>query len=128
MGKGIVDLAVLYPSGKLGQARDLVDTLGFQRQQTPDPFPEERPMRVGAVAHYGYTFQLHIHILSADCGEVGELLSFRNRLRSEPGLREAYVARKRAIIDAGVGDPLEYCYAKGNFVEEALGRHGPPER
>lgn len=124
-GKGIVDLAVLYPSGMLREARDLVDALGFQRQQTPDPFPEERPMRVGAIAHSGRVFQLHVHILSADCEEARELLSFRNRLRREPELRQAYVAHKRAIIDGDVSDPLEYCYAKGSFIDEALGKRGP---
>lgn len=125
-GKGIVDLAVLYPPGTLGQARDLVDDLGFQRQQTPDPFPDERPMRVGAVVHSGHVFQLHMHLLSAHHKEVGELLSFRQRLRSEPDLRQAYVARKRAIIASGVSDSLEYCYAKGKFVDEAIGETGAP--
>ena len=125
-GKGIVDVALLYPPGMLRQTRDLVDALGFQRQQTPDPFPEERPMRVGAIAHTGHVFQLHVHILSADSEEVGELLSFRNRLRREPDLRQAYVDHKRAIIATGISDSLEYCYAKAGFIEDTLGKSSPP--
>jgi len=58
----IVDVAVLYPHGRLGRASDLIDAFGFQPQQTSDPFPEERPMRVGALAHYGNVFQIHVHI------------------------------------------------------------------
>src|SRR5437899_3256428 len=46
-GKGIVDLAVLYPEGLLARARDVLDGLGFQKQDGPEPFPESRPMRVG---------------------------------------------------------------------------------
>jgi GrpB-like predicted nucleotidyltransferase (UPF0157 family) len=121
-GKGIVDLAVLYPSGSLIQARDLVDALGFQRQQTPDPFPEQRPMRVGAVKHAGQVFQLHLHVICADADEVADLLSFRDRLRGDAKLRQAYVTRKRAIIAGAVSGPLEYCYAKGPFIDKTLGK------
>jgi GrpB-like predicted nucleotidyltransferase (UPF0157 family) len=126
-GKGTVDLAVLYPPGSLSRARDLVDALGFQRQQTPDAFPEDRPMRVGAIKHAGEVFQLHLHIICADADEVAGLLSFRDRLRGDAKLRQAYVTRKRAIIADGVSDPLEYCYAKGHFIDEALGKTGPPD-
>src|SRR5689334_6831169 len=44
-GKGIVDLIVLYPEGGLERIKNLLDQMGFQRQTTRDPFPEERPMR-----------------------------------------------------------------------------------
>ncbi len=40
-GKGIVDLAALYPKGNLEAARGLIDDLGFQRQSHRDPFPED---------------------------------------------------------------------------------------
>jgi GrpB-like predicted nucleotidyltransferase (UPF0157 family) len=81
-------------------------------------------MRVGAIRHDGDVFQLHVHVISAGSAEVGVLLSFRDRLRSEPDLRRAYVARKRAIIDSGVRDPLEYCYAKGAYIEDVLAHGG----
>ena len=47
-GKGIVDLMLLYPEGQLAAARDVLDALGFQKQTTRDPFPEDRPMRTGS--------------------------------------------------------------------------------
>src|SRR5258708_38349492 len=52
-GKGIVDLAVLYPNDFLTRARAILDDLGFQKQGGPEPFPESRPMRVGCVEHNG---------------------------------------------------------------------------
>ena len=48
-GKGVIDLLVLYPPGQLEFARKTLDALGFQRQTGCDPFPEGRPMRVGAM-------------------------------------------------------------------------------
>jgi hypothetical protein len=41
-------------------------------------------------------------------------------LRSDPGLRAAYVARKREIIRNGVADSIEYSIVKGGFVRDAL--------
>src|SRR5262249_26734013 len=48
-GKGVVDLMLLYPEGELETARSLLDALGFQQQTGRDPFPETRPMRIGAI-------------------------------------------------------------------------------
>src|SRR5207253_4954301 len=58
-GKGVVDLMVLYPAGQLEVAKALLDQLGFQRQSTRDPWPETRPMRVGAYEFDGKLFRLH---------------------------------------------------------------------
>src|SRR4051794_20987782 len=65
-GKGVVDLMVLYPPGRLPAVRDTLDELGFQRQTTRDPFPEGRPMRIGSVDHDGTRFLLHTHVIAAD--------------------------------------------------------------
>src|ERR1700722_8828267 len=69
-GKGIVDLMLLYPPGRLAAARETLDRLGFQRQTSRDPFPEERPMRVGSVEHDGERFLLHVHVIAADAREA----------------------------------------------------------
>jgi GrpB-like predicted nucleotidyltransferase (UPF0157 family) len=123
-GKGIVDLMLLYPDGTLAAARDLLDALGFQKQTGRDPFPEERPMRVGSLEHDGTTFLLHVHVIAASSAEAEQLRSFRDRLRSDPTLVTAYVAAKRAILAAGVTDPVDYCLRKGEFVQEVLQRGG----
>jgi GrpB-like predicted nucleotidyltransferase (UPF0157 family) len=121
-GKGIVDLAVLYPAGFLARARALLDGLGFQKQGGPDPFPESRPMRVGCVEHEGRRFRIHAHVIALFSDEHGELLWFREALRGDSELRHGYEERKRAILAMGMKDSLEYCEAKGGFITNALKR------
>jgi GrpB-like predicted nucleotidyltransferase (UPF0157 family)/mannose-6-phosphate isomerase-like protein (cupin superfamily) len=119
-GKGIVDLMILYPPGQLAEVRDMLDLLGFQRQTGRDPFPEERPMRVGSVKYDGCRFQLHAHVIVSDSHEARELRAFRERLRREPALLEKYVALKRQLIGAGITDRLDYCIRKGEFIAANL--------
>ena len=99
----------------------LLDRLGFQRQTTPDPFPEKRPMRTGSWQHDGETFLLHVHVIPASSPEVDEMRFHRAGLRADPELVRAYVARKREIIAGGVTDSLEYCRIKGEFLKSVFG-------
>jgi GrpB-like predicted nucleotidyltransferase (UPF0157 family) len=124
-GKGIVDLLLMYPPGRLAAARDALDGLGFQRQPGPDPWPEERPMRVGALRHDGQLFRLHVHVVAAGSVEVAWDLGFRDRLRADPQLKAAYVARKREILAAGITDGNDFAREKGSFVEGAMGAKAP---
>src|SRR5580704_4593340 len=62
-GKGIVDLMAIYPEGKLAATRLAVDAIGFQHQKIGHIFPEERPMRVGAIMHAGKRYRLHLHLI-----------------------------------------------------------------
>jgi RimJ/RimL family protein N-acetyltransferase/GrpB-like predicted nucleotidyltransferase (UPF0157 family) len=121
-GKGVVDLMLLYAPGRLAVARAALDQLGFQQQTGRDPFPEERPMRLGSLEVDGQRFSLHVHVIAADAPEAAELRAFRDRLRADATLREQYVARKRAILAEGVTDTLEYCYRKGDFVQDVVWR------
>ena len=120
-GKGIVDLMIPVAEGELQTVQQLLDRLGFQPQPGPDPFPEDRPMRVGSLVHDGETFLLHVHLLPATSPEVDEMRFFRACMRADPQLVAAYVARKREILAAGVTDSREYCRLKGEFVKSALG-------
>lgn len=119
-GKGVIDLAVLYPPEGLARARDVVDRLGFQRQPGPEPFPESRPMRVGAYQFAGRVYFVHAHVLEMGCSEHSELLAFRESLRSSPARRKAYESNKRSILSSGVTDSAEYARIKGAFVREVL--------
>ena len=94
-GKGVVDLMVLYPPGRLPDVKDVLKALGFQQQTGRNPFPEERPLRLGSIEHDGTRFRLHVHVIASDSPEVLELRTFRDRLRGEPMLLEQYVAVKR---------------------------------
>jgi GrpB-like predicted nucleotidyltransferase (UPF0157 family) len=118
-GKGVVDLLLLYPPGALAAARDVLDEIGFQRQTTRDPFPEDRPMRLGAVRWEDRDYRLHVHVVAADAPEAAALIGFRDRLRADAALRDAYEARKREILAAGIRDTVAYCEAKSDFIQSA---------
>jgi len=120
-GKGIVDLMALYPTGKLEAARDMLDQLGFQHQKSGHVFPEARPMRVGAIDHDGKRYRLHVHVIAMDDAEVASLRRFRDVLRADSALRDAYQAKKLAILKSGVNKPADYTYAKGEFIRSVIG-------
>ncbi|HKQ79551.1 MAG TPA: GrpB family protein [Blastocatellia bacterium] len=119
-GKGVIDLMMIYPEGRLETVKTLLDALGFQRQTTRDPFPESRPMRIGSIEFDGAVFRIHAHVIAADSPELEALRSFRDQLRADPTLLAEYVARKKMIISSGVTDAVEYSIAKGDFIKEAL--------
>jgi len=121
-GKGYIDLLLMYPDGHLDAAKAALETLGFGRQSSRDPFPEDRPMRVGAVVHEGRRFPVHVHVIAATAPEAAELLWFRDRLRGDETLRAAYEAEKRRIVAAGVTDGVDYSNAKASFIEGVLAR------
>lgn len=120
-GKGIVDLMALYPAGKLEATRAVLDGLGFQHQKTGHVFPEARPMRVGAIEHNGKRYRLHVHVVAMDDPEVASLRRFRDALRADPALRDAYQAKKVAILKSGFNEPRDYTYAKGEFIRSVIG-------
>lgn len=119
-GKGIVDLFLLYPAGRLADAREILDRLGFQPQGGPEPFPETRPMRVGMVEHLGREYRVHVHVLEDGCTEARDLVRFRDLLRGNVGLRRAYEMEKRAILSRGITRSTQYSKAKGEFIRTAL--------
>lgn len=123
-GKGIVDLMLVYEPGRLLPARDALDGLGFQRQVGVDPFPEERPMRVGTVEHDGATYRLHVHVVVSDAPEVVDQLRFRDRLCADPALIEEYMASKRAALSNGGVNNIDYNRAKEPFMHRVMGPAG----
>jgi GrpB-like predicted nucleotidyltransferase (UPF0157 family) len=120
-GKGIVDLLIPIVDGEMENMKKLFDRLGFQRQTGQDPFPEDRPMRVGSLEHDGETFLLHVHLVPAESPEVDGMLFARACLRADSELVRAYVARKKEIIKDGVTDSIEYCRIKGEFLKAVFG-------
>jgi GrpB-like predicted nucleotidyltransferase (UPF0157 family) len=120
-GKGIVDLMALYPAGKLEAARTVLEGLGFQHQKTGHVFPEARPMRVGSIEHKGKRYRLHVHVIATDDREAVSLRRFRDALRTDPALRDAYQAKKLAILKSGFNEPSDYTYAKGEFIRSVIG-------
>jgi GrpB-like predicted nucleotidyltransferase (UPF0157 family) len=120
-GKGPVDLMLLYPPGHLVMARDTLDELGFQRHELPGAFPEERPVRIGTIAHDGTSFRLHVHVLVAGAPEAAEQICFRDILRANSALVAEYVALKQAVLAGGVSSSGEYNDGKDAFIRRVLG-------
>lgn len=119
-GKGIVDVQCLYPDHQLEPTKELLRRLGFQPQVSRDPFPESRPMRVGAMELGGTTYRIHVHVVAASSPEVAYVRAFRDRLRSDPELRDRYVQTKQEILAQGITDSLDYAQAKASFVRQTL--------
>ena len=119
--KGSFNLMIAAGKDDLDRVKTLLDRLGFQPQPGPDPFPEDRPLRVGAWDYRGETFLLHVHVIPADSPEGDEMRFFRTCLRGDPELARAYVACKRRILESGVTDRSEYLRRKGEFIKEVLG-------
>lgn len=121
-GKGVVDMMLLYAPGGIGPARDTLDELGFQRQRVGrHAFSEDRPVRVGSLQYDGVTFRLHIHVIEVNSPEAAEQLRFRDRLRADSALVDAYVACKREVIARGIADSHEYNLGKEHFIRHVLG-------
>ena len=119
-GKGIIDLLVSYRPGAFFVARDALDQLGFQPQGGPEPFPESRPMRVGAATHRGKTYLVHAHVIRSGDREGQELIRFRDRLRADAELVQAYQVEKLSILSSGITVSGEYSKAKSEFIRGVL--------
>jgi len=116
-GKGVLDLAIPYrDESHLSAINEALFALGFGRQRNRDPFPESRPMRIGAIDDQGETFLLHVHVVPENTHHLAELVDFRDRLRGDPRLVAEYVAAKRAVLAAGVRDGDDYAEKKGTFI------------
>jgi GrpB-like predicted nucleotidyltransferase (UPF0157 family) len=125
-GKNIVDMLLPLEASEIPEASERLVAVGFRRQVGPDPFPPTRPMLEGSLREEGEVFAIHLHVIPSGDPEIEEMRSFRDRLRADPALRDAYVAQKRRIVEEGVPDALEYSYRKGVFVVETLRELGFP--
>ncbi|TME84934.1 MAG: 5-(carboxyamino)imidazole ribonucleotide synthase [Chloroflexi bacterium] len=125
-GKNVVDLAVAAePEDIPGITEDLLD-LGFQRQTSAGAFPPTRPLMLGAIEHEGVVLKIHVHV-TADPLEIRRYLTFRDALRTDPGLRETYARTKYDIASAGVTDTISYSMNKTVFIQGAVRALGVAE-
>jgi GrpB-like predicted nucleotidyltransferase (UPF0157 family) len=119
-GRGAIDLMILYAHEPIEPILAGLDALGFEWVQRLNDLPDEWPKGAGAVQYQGQRFRLHIHVQPVDHPTVAAKRVFRDRLRSNPDLRVAYMARKQAILASGIVDPIDYTAAKAEFVHQAL--------
>jgi 5-(carboxyamino)imidazole ribonucleotide synthase len=125
-GKGIVDLGMEAEPDDIPIVRQALLSLGFQQQGGQVPFPPGRPLLVGAVDHDGSPFRIHLHVMPPARHELAEQRGFRDALRADARLRDAYAATKARIVDeAPDGESnLLYTVRKGDFVRDTLYERG----
>jgi GrpB-like predicted nucleotidyltransferase (UPF0157 family) len=72
---------------------------------------------------------ISLHVFSVDCPEIERLLTFRDRLRSDPSDRELYASVKRDLARRDWKYTQNYADAKTEVVEQILRRaHGETSR
>ena len=125
-GKNVVDLGIEALPDEIPALVEALRSLGFGPQGGLAPFPPTRPLLLGTVAHDGEPFRVHCHVMPPARHELAELKAFRDALRADAELRDAYAEAKRRIVDAAPDGDANQLYAvhKGEFVEEALYRLG----
>jgi GrpB-like predicted nucleotidyltransferase (UPF0157 family) len=119
-GKGIIDLMLLIPDGRLSDVCAIIDGMGFQPQSGGKRHPDTRPMREGSFTFDGSVFRLHVHLIPESSAEVDRLRKFRDRLAANPELVALYVEQKRQLVDAQISDRSTYTLGKKAFIESVL--------
>jgi GrpB-like predicted nucleotidyltransferase (UPF0157 family) len=66
----------------------------------------------------------HLYVVTADSAELARHLAFRDALRSDLALREAYMALKRSLAERFAHDREAYNSGKAAFIESALAERG----
>jgi 5-(carboxyamino)imidazole ribonucleotide synthase len=127
-GKNYLDLAVEASPDEIPLIADAVRSLGFGPQTSIGAFPPARPLFLGTALHEGRPYPVHLHVIPAARGELAEMLGFRDALRTDAALRDAYAAEKQRLV-ASMSDEVStsasaYTVQKADFVQEALYRLG----
>lgn len=119
-GTGVIDLLVVYPPVRREAMHDMLTRFGFQRRNAHDRSGRDDLVYTGAIERDGAIFRIHAHAVAGDSPQVARVRVFRDRLRTDPMLRDAYVSHKKAVLRAGITDPLEYSARKADFIEGVL--------
>jgi GrpB-like predicted nucleotidyltransferase (UPF0157 family) len=114
IAKPIIDIVLVVADS--AQEEAYVPALGAAgytlRHREPDWF-EHRMLRGGD--------DVNLHVFSAGCPEVGRMVRFRDRLRSNPADRERYAAEKRELASRQWPDVQDYADAKDGVIGEIVG-------
>jgi GrpB-like predicted nucleotidyltransferase (UPF0157 family) len=127
-GKGIIDLGTEADPADIPGITQALFGLGFGPQPGPNAWPPTRPMHVGSIVHDGEEFRIHFHIHPRGSGDLAKDLRFREALRADPDLRDAYAEVKAAIAGPGGGpvEPVRYQQEKGIWILDVFDRLAIP--
>jgi len=123
-----VDLAIATVPADVQVVAALLRDIGFGPQPGPDPWPASRPMLVGSMVRGETTFRIHVHVQPGR-EELARDLAFRDALRADPDLSDAYAELKSDIVEGGLNEGHQYTYQKQAWISEVqrrLGVQRPP--
>ena len=117
--KPIVDIGVLIASSSdFPACVNPLEALGYQHRGPNGPDPLRRYY---TLSHGGRRF-VHLHVWAVPAKAWHDALQFRDLLRSDVALRDAYADEKRRVAEEVEWDKKAYSLAKGPFIEAVLHR------
>lgn len=119
-GKGIIDLAILYPKGARAKATSYLLSRGFADQHSQNPFPATRPRKDIGVIYQQEQFQIHCHVIEINSDEHQKQVAYKQLMLAEPAKRADYEATKRQILATGEICQDSYSKQKSPFVKDCL--------
>jgi len=127
-GKGIIDLGTEADPADIPAITEEMYAIGFGPQPGPNPWPTTRPMHVGSVVEHGVEYRIHFHVHPRGSGDLAKDLRFRDTLRADPALRDAYAQVKSGIVgpEGGTVDAVRYQAEKGVWILDEFDRLGIP--
>ena len=128
LAKPVIDLGILAEPAAIPGIVEHLLGLGFQAQGGVFPFPPTRPLLLGGLRLAdGSAIKIHLHVMPTVGRFQHDLrrhLVFRDTLRADPALRDAYADVKRGIVGSGVTNTLSYSLNKTEFIRGVLERAG----
>lgn len=112
--KPILDILAGHPEGAAAQPYIAAFTAAGYMHRGEQGIPGREFFRRGDPRAY------HLHLTAIDSLFWRDHLTFRNRLRAESSLRDAYAALKRDLAARYPRDREAYIEAKSSFVHEVL--------
>ena len=118
--KPILDLQVAV--GDLRVAPAIAETLTPAAWHYVAPHLDRRPWRRFFVKVRGDRRVAHLHVVAKDSVRWQEQLDFRDALRADPDLLEAYAALKNELAAQHADDRKAYSAGKSEFIRAVLER------
>lgn len=118
--KPVID--VLLGAQSLGDVEAKIPMLESRGYGYVSKYERELPQRRYFVRALPGTLRVHLHAVVLASTLWREHLAFRDALRSDASLREAYQALKLALAAQHAADKSAYTEAKGPFIKAAIAR------
>lgn len=114
--KPVIDLDAVVPPGAVPEAVRRLEATGYAHKDDQGvPGREAFRAPAGSVPH-------HLYVCPSDSLELAAHLQFRDALRADDALAQAYARLKRELAARFGADRARYCEGKTEFVRGILAR------